>query len=255
MRPLATVRTSDIDGSVAWFSGDPVQNPTLRGVETTGWKARRIPHLRVRLSRIETFQADAIRTTPTLNGSAMDMEVLVRSRVDLQVKETWSNAGVNGIPEGENVFGSIALLRDRLDLAVENEEVIFSYEYFDDTTGAWVVSDLNNKTRTNEQGIASFEWAFAGQSCDGNECSGVWRITAFYPGSTYFAPSQDNITHEITYKKAETLSGDTGLLTPGNLLGFAIVLMALLIAGAIYYQRVQERRQKCKPCVVFSPMR
>ena len=244
VRPLATVRTSDIDGSVAWFSGDPVQNPTLRGVETTGGKLEGFRTLRVAFEPDRNVPGGCDKdNSNALNGSAMDMEVLVRSRVDLQVKETWSNAGVNGIPEGENVFGSIALLRDRLDLAVENEEVIFSYEYFDDTTGAWVVSDLNNKTRTNEQGIASFEWAFAGQSCDGNECSGVWRITAFYPGSTYFAPSQDNITHEITYKKAETLSGDTGLLTPGNLLGFAIVLMALLIAGAIYYQRVQERRQ------------
>jgi hypothetical protein len=33
------------------------------------------------------------------------------------------------------------------------------------------------------------------------------------------------------------------LLSPGNLLIFAIITMALLIAGAIYYQRVQERRQ------------
>jgi len=241
---LATVRTSDIDGSVEWFSGDPDQNPTLRGVETTGGKLEGFRTLRVAFEPDRNVPGGCDKdNSNALNGSAMDIEILVRSRVDLQVKETWSNAGTNGIPEGQPVFGSIALLRDRLDLAVENEEVIFSYEYFDDATNQWVVSDLNNKTRTNEQGIATFEWAFAGRSCDGNECSGVWRITAFYPGSTYFAPSQDNITHEITYKKADALSGDSGLLTPGNLLGFAIVLMALLIAGAIYYQRVQERRQ------------
>ena len=118
----------------------------------------------------------------------MDIEVLVRSRVDLQVKQTWSNSGANGAPEGKLIVGQIALLRDRLDLAVENEEVIFAYEFFDDETGEWVVSDLNNKTRTNEQGVAGFEWSFIGQSCDGNPCSGVWRITAYYPGSTYFAP-------------------------------------------------------------------
>jgi len=244
VRPLATVRTSDIDGSVEWFSGDPLQNPTLRGVETTGGKLEGFRTLRVAFEPDRSIPGGCDKdNSNALNGSSMDLEVLVRSRVDLQVKETWAYSGANGIDEGELVTGQIALLRDRLDLAVENEEVIFSYEYFDNTLGEWVVSDLNNKTRTNEQGVASFEWAFAGPTCDGTECEGLWRITAFYPGSTYFAPSQDNITHQIKYMKAETLSGDTGLLSPGNLLIFAIITMALLIAGAIYYQRVQERRQ------------
>ena len=180
-----------------------------------------------------------------LNGSAMDIEILVRSRVDLQVKQTWSN---NGVDVDTPIIGEIALLRDRLDLAVENEEVIFAYEFYGDTDddgieGAWVVSDLNNKTRTNEQGVATFEWSFVGQSCDGTPCSGQWRITAYYPGSTYFAPSQDNITHEIIYQKADALDASGGLFSPGNLIGFTIVLMALLIAGAIYYQRVQQQRQ------------
>ena len=244
VRPLATVRTSDIDGTVEWFSGDPVQNPTLRGVETTGGKLEGFRTLRVAFEPDRNIPGGCDKdSSNALNGSAMDIEVLVRSRVDLQVKQTWSNSGANGAPEGKLITGQIALLRDRLDLAVENEEVIFAYEFFDDETGQWVVSDLNNKTRTNEQGIASFEWSFVGQSCDGNPCSGVWRITAYYPGSTYFAPSQDNITHEITYKKAEALGDAGGLFSPSNLIGFAIVLMALLIAGAIYYQRVQQQRQ------------
>ena len=84
---------------------------------------------------------------------------------------------------------------------------------------------------------------FVGRSCDGTECTGEWRITAYYPGSTYFAASQNNITHEITYKKAEALGASSGLFSPGNLIGFAVILMALLIAGAIYYQRVQQQRQ------------
>jgi hypothetical protein len=244
VRPLATVRTSDIDGTVEWFSGDPTQNPTLRGVETTGGKLEGFRTLRVAFEPDRNIPGGCDKdNSNALNGSAMDMEVLVRSRVDLQVKETWSNSGSNGISEGELVYGEIALLRDRLDLAVENEEVIFAYEYYDDLTGSWIVSDLNNKTRTNEQGVASFDWLFVGKDCDGTPCTGVWRITAYYSGSTYFAPSQDNITHEITWKEAEALGGSNGLLSPGNLLGFAIVLMALLIAGAIYYQRVQERRQ------------
>ena len=244
IRPLATVRTSDIDGTVEWFSGDPTQNPTLRGVETTGGKLEGFRTLRVAFEPDRNVPGGCDKdNSNALNGSAMDLQVLVRSRVDLQVKQTWSNSGANGVDEGQPVYGEIALLRDRLDLAVENEEVIFSYQYFDDATGEWVVSDLNNKSRTNEQGIASFEWAFDGKNCDGQPCTGMWRITAFYPGSTYFSPSQDNITHEVSYKKADAAAAGSGLLSPGNLLGFAIVLMALLIAGAIYYQRVQERRQ------------
>ncbi|MGB0312334.1 MAG: DUF4129 domain-containing protein, partial [Poseidonia sp.] len=246
IRPLATVRTSDIDGSVEWFSGDPLQNPTLRGVETTGGKLEGFRTLRVAFEPDRNIPGGCDKdNSNALNGSAMDIEILVRSRVDLQVKQTWSN---NGVDTDTLIVGEIALLRDRLDLAVENEEVIFAYEYYGDTDedgieDAWIVSNLNNKTRTNEQGVAMFEWAFVGQSCDGTPCSGQWRITAYYPGSTYFAPSQDNITHEIIYQKADNLDASGGLFSPGNLIGFAIVLMALLIAGAIYYQRVQQQRQ------------
>ena len=246
IRPLATVRTSDIDGSVEWFSGDPLQNPTLRGVETTGGKLEGFRTLRVAFEPDRNIPGGCDKdNSNALNGSAMDIEILVRSRVDLQVKQTWSN---NGVDTDTLIVGEIALLRDRLDLAVENEEVIFAYEFYGDTDedgieDAWVVSDLNNKTRTNEQGVAMFEWSFVGQSCDGTPCSGQWRITAYYPGSTYFAPSQDNITHEIIYQKADNLDASGGLFSPGNLIGFAIVLMALLIAGAIYYQRVQQQRQ------------
>ena len=244
VRPLATVRTSDIDGTVEWFSGDPQQNPTLRGVETTGGKLEGFRTLRVAFEPDRNIPGGCDKdSSNALNGSAMDIEVLVRSRVDLQVKQTWSNSGANGADEGDLIYGEIALLRDRLDLAVENEEVIFAYEFFDTESGNWVVSDLNNKTRTNEQGTASFEWSFVGRSCDGTECTGEWRITAYYPGSTYFAASQNNITHEITYKKAEALGASSGLFSPGNLIGFAVILMALLIAGAIYYQRVQQQRQ------------
>ena len=244
VRPLATVRTSDIDGTVEWFSGDPQQNPTLRGVETTGGKLEGFRTLRVAFEPDRNIPGGCDKdSSNALNGSAMDIEVLVRSRVDLQVKQTWSNSGANGADEGDLIYGEIALLRDRLDLAVENEEVIFAYEFFDTETGNLVVSDLNNKTRTNEQGTASFEWSFVGRSCDGTECTGEWRITAYYPGSTYFAASQNNITHEITYKKAEALGASSGLFSPGNLIGFAVILMALLIAGAIYYQRVQQQRQ------------
>ena len=62
------------------------QNPTLRGVETTGGELEGFRLLRV------AFEPDANvvggcneDSSGTLNGSHMDIVVLVRSRVDIQV--------------------------------------------------------------------------------------------------------------------------------------------------------------------------
>jgi len=176
-----------------------------------------------------------------LNGSFSDVNILVRSRVDLQVKQTWSFIGDNGLFEGDPVIGEVALLRDRLDLAVENEEIIFLRQYFS-ADGEWV-TEGENKSKTNEQGVARFEWAFDGRICEGQECEGRWRIIAYYPGSTFFAPSDDNITHEIQWSEPVSLSSNTGFFTPANTMALVILLMALVIGGALYYQRSQARRQ------------
>ena len=241
VRPIATIRTSNIDGTIEWFSGDPLQNPTLKGVETTGGKTEGYRTLRV------AFEPDANvpggcdkDASSALNGSFTDVNILVRSRVDLQVKQTWSYIGDNGLFEGDIVVGEVALLRDRLDLAVENEEIIFLRQYFDN--GSWV-TDGDNKSKTNEQGVARFEWAFDGRSCGGKDCDGRWRIIAYYPGSTFFAPSDDDITHEIQWSEPVSLSSSTGFFTPGNTMALVILLMALVIGGALYYQRAQARRQ------------
>ena len=241
VRPIATIRTSNVDGTIEWFSGDPLQNPTLKGVETTGGKTEGYRTLRV------AFEPDANvpggcdkDASSALNGSFTDVNILVRSRVDLQVKQTWSYIGDNGLFEGDIVIGEVALLRDRLDLAVENEEVIFLRQYFDN--GSWV-TDGDNKSKTNEQGVARFEWAFDGRSCGGKDCDGRWRIIAYYPGSTFFAPSDDNITHEIQWSEPVSLSSSAGFFTPGNTMALVILLMALVIGGALYYQRAQARRQ------------
>jgi hypothetical protein len=242
IKPIATITTSNIDGTIEWFSGDPLQNPTLKGVETTGGKTEGYRTLRVAFEPDSNVPGGCDKdASSALNSSFMDVNILVRSRVDLQVKQTWSYVGDNGLYEGDIVVGEVALLRDRLDLAVENEEIRFLRQYYSDD-GEWV-TEGENKSKTNEQGVARFEWAFDGRTCEGQTCEGRWRIIAYYPGSTFFAQSSDNITHEIQWGEPISLQSNTGFFTPGNTMAFIILLMALLIGGALYYQRSQARRQ------------
>ena len=99
-----------------------------------------------------------------------------------------------------------------------------------------------NKTVTNEQGIARFEWSFDGRSCDGVECTGEWQVIAVYAGSQNFQASPNNITFAVDYKAASEVEAK-GFFSPENAMAFSIVLMALLVASALYYRRVMSRRQ------------
>ena len=243
IRPIATIRTNDLDGTVEWFSGDPLQNPSLRGVELTGGKKEGFRTLKVAFEPDFNVPGGCDKDVENvLNGSEVEMEVLVRSRVDLQVETNWYYGGEAGIPEGTLVIGEVALLRDRLDIAIENEEIQFIRQYRNET-GAWVtMSAATNKTVTNEQGIARFEWSFDGRSCDGVECTGEWQVIAVYAGSQNFQASQNNITFAVDYKAAAEVEAK-GFFSPENAMAFSIVLMALLVAGALYYRRVMSRRQ------------
>ena len=243
VRPLSSIQTRESDGMVEWFSGDPSQNPGLKGVETTGGELEGFRLLRVAFEPDLNVPGGCDKdTSNVLNGSHMDIVVLVRSRVDLQVKDSWSHVNNNGLDTGDNVHGEIALLRDRLDLAVENEEIFFVREYWDSDAMEWVVEG-RNESYTNEQGIASFDWAFAGKTCEGEPCGGDWRIKAYYPGSTFFAESSDNITHEVHYQKASVSDQSGGIFTPSTIMAIIIVLLGAAIAGVMYYQRVIARRQ------------
>ena len=249
IRPLASISTRDGDGMVEWFSGDPSQNPGLQGVETTGGELEGFRLLRVAFEPNLNVPGGCDKdSSNVLNGSHMDIVVLVRSRVDLQVKTSWSALNDNGVDEGEEVFGEVALLRDRLDLAVEGQEVLFIREYWNGTE--WIEEGINESI-TSEQGVASFSWKFS-KECDDpdeNPCDGDWRIRAYYPGSTLFAEST-NITHEVHHHESEiTESAGFCVLglclddNPSTIMAFVIVLLAGLIAGVMYYQRVVARRQ------------
>ncbi|MDP6235807.1 MAG: hypothetical protein QF364_08200, partial [Candidatus Poseidoniaceae archaeon] len=113
---------------------------------------------------------------------------------------------------GELVVGEVALLRDRLDLAIENEKVSFQCQYYS-FSGEWVTELVINST-TNEQGIAGFEWEFEGRTCEGQPCPGVWRIIAHYPGSMFFSPPQDNISFELQYK--QPVKSDSNVVDAGS---------------------------------------
>jgi hypothetical protein len=249
VRPLASINTRESDGMVEWFSGDPSQNPSLKGVETTGGVLEGYRLLRVAFEPEINVPGGCDKdSSNVLNGSSMDIIVLVRSRVDLQVKTTWSHTGANGLDTDGMVHGEIALLRDRLDLAVENEEIWFVRQYWDSNNLEWV-TEGRNESYTNEQGVASFHWTYSGKTCEGEPCGGDWRIIAYYPGSTFYAESTDNITHEVHYKEkvitesASWCIGPVCIDNPSWLMAMVIILLAGAIAGVMYYQRVIARRQ------------
>jgi hypothetical protein len=133
-------------------------------------------------------------------------------------------------------------MRDAYNLAIENEEIFFIREYWDSDSMEWVVEG-RNESYTNEQGHASFDWEFAGKTCAGEPCGGDWRITAYYPGTTFYTEASQNISQNVNYLKASSGDGSEGLFTPSSIMALIIVLLGAAIAGVMYYQRVIARRQ------------
>ena len=215
IRPISSINTNELDGMIEWFSGNSSQNPTLRGVETTGGKTEGFRILRVAYEPTEdlsNYGGCGEDSSDTLNGSHIDIVVLIKSRVDFQVLQSWSFVDENGLSEGDLVAGEVVLIRDRLDLAVENETVSFLRQYYS-YSEEWVTEVVINST-TNEQGRAGFEWEFDGKTCEGQPCPGLWRIIAHHPGSLFFPPFQDNISHEVQYK--QPVKSDSNVVDAGT---------------------------------------
>ena len=215
IRPISSINTSESDGMIEWFSGNPSQNPSLRGVETTGGKLEGFRILRVAYEPTEdlsNYGGCGEDSSDTLNGSNMDVVVLVRSRVDIRVSQSWSYVDENGLSGGELVIGEVVLFRDKPEITIENEKVSFQCQYYS-YSEEWVTELVINST-TNEQGIAGFEWEFEGRTCEGQPCPGVWRIIAHYQGSMFFAPFQDNISFELQY--IQPVKSDSNVVDAGS---------------------------------------
>ena len=109
-RPIATAITADGSGEVDWFSGDPEDNPSRRGVEPNGDQLEGFRTVRVAYEPNKELPGGCrAETTPVVNGSYMDIEVLVRSRVDILLKDHWSNSA--GYQPGDEITGGVTFLR------------------------------------------------------------------------------------------------------------------------------------------------
>ena len=115
-----------------------------------------------------------------LNGSFAELDVLVRSRVDMQVETTWYRGGAAGVPENTPIIGEVALLRDRIDVSIENEEIQFIRQYRDET-GAWVtMPGGTNNSITNEQGILNLYFLFINKKYSELDLYIDGKLTYFY---------------------------------------------------------------------------
>ena len=213
--PVITVTTSE-NGTIEWFSGDAYQNPTLRGVETTGGKLEGLRTIRLAYEPqggiTSGCEADS---SGNLSSSYNDIEVLVRSRTDLQLRQKWGYIDADrvdadgdglhdsveeyGTRDGDAVTGEVVLLRDRLDLAVVDENIMFKFDYYSESEESWIF-DHEELYPTNFQGIANLNWSakyISNDDCSGDSCHVKWRITALYPGSENFSPASCNITFEL----------------------------------------------------------
>ena len=248
-RPIATSTTQDGTGGIEWFSGDPDDNPSRRGVEPTTDKMEGFRIVRIAYEPNKELPGGCrAETTPVVNGSFIDIEVLVRSRVDILLKDHWSNP--DGYQQGQWINGSVAILRDRLDLAVEDQFVMFTLQYWDAAAGEWVDSNVQKPT-TNELGVAHFSFEYYGNdlpgevACsDGGPCveAGQWRVIIWFEGDHEFEEEYLNNTPTI-YLGQPIKASQTSFWTwqAMTIIGIALAFAALI--GAIMYRNYVERRR------------
>ena len=247
-RPLAHDFTDDMAGTIFWYSADPEKNPTQQGVGPSGGRLEGFRLLRVAYEPDLEVPGGCDREFNALvNGSHDEILVLVRSRVELQVKDIWARDPAGGYREGENVYGSVAVIRDRLDVAVENEIVEFVPQYWNGSEWIDFWEEINAST-TDEQGIAEFNWRHRGDDCGDTvseaDCTGEWRIVARFPGSRFFAPADSEITGEVSqFSGVDTDTGVSVLNNPVVQVSILAFGLAALLILALTYRRLSQGRR------------
>ena len=252
-RPIGTMITEDGTGTVKWFSGDPEDNPSRRGIEPDGESLEGFRTLRVAYEPDRELPGGCrAETTPVVNSSFMDIEVLVRSRVDILLKEQWADP--IGYKPGDDITGSVAILRDRLDVAVAGETVIFKIQYWNGT--GWINIPPQYDV-TNEQGEAEFNFTYLGEDVPfSGECGqldtfgnpwpcavdGQWRVTVHFQESSFYQGEDLENTPLIRMDTTQP-EGQASFLTAQVTVVLLIALSFALLIGAIMYRNYAERRR------------
>ena len=243
-RPFATAITQDGTGEIEWYSGDPEDNPSRKGVEPSGQKLEGFRTIRIAYEPTKELPGGCkAETTPVVNGSYEDIEVLVRSKVDILLKDHWARA--EGYQEGDIVTGKVSILRDRLDVSVEGETVIFTFQYWNGT--GYVTNNVEYSV-TNEKGEANFSFVYSGKEVPGetkgNELAvnGQWRVLVHFQESAFFQEEFLNSTPTIELGEIAA-SSNTDFWTFRVLTILGIMASFVLLIGAIMYRNYNERRR------------
>jgi plastocyanin len=241
-RPMATIVTEDGSGEVSWYSGDPEDNPSRRGVEPNGNQLEGFRTIRVAYEPDKEIPGGCrAESNPVVNSSYVDVEVLVRSRVDILLKEHWSNP--QGYQEGDVISGAVAILRDRLDITVEGEQVVFTIQYWNGS--GWETHDVEYLI-TNEQGVANFSFIYTAEEIPGElektAEDGKWRVLVQFQESAFFEGEYLNNTPVIALG-GDINVGKQSFFTSQILIISAISISVAALVGAVMYQNYRERRK------------
>ncbi len=264
--PVATAWTNDETGEIEWFSGEDGVEVEVQDVNNPeGYRLLRVAY-EPDPPGGETPGGCRAEPNAPVESSYADQIVLVRSRVDMVVKDPWtSQNGYLEYDDGDKcansdydgsypcvVTGSVAILRDRFDSAVVGVPVNFTFEYLA-LNGDWTLYS-KQYILTDERGVANFSWQYPGLNVPGQEecdiddeetfCAtdGWWRITASFDGTQNFqglgAYNHTRVVSLGAGPDAGPSGWDWKIMLP--------VIMAFLFAsiiGAVMYKRYSERRR------------
>ena len=215
--PISTT-ISDENGNFDWHP----QNPRIEFEELEGFHTVRI-EFEPETSVAEGCESDA---GGGFEGSTHDIEVLVRSKVDILIKENWAKA--RGYAEGEIVEGEVVILRDRVDLTVEGQIVEFHKMFWNDSE--WKTASIDRYV-TDQDGSANFSFEYSkfnvsqhqGLSAD----EGKWAVFVHFENTNDLHPlfvekwlnSTPVIipcTPSLLESDCESTSEETAVQTPVN---------------------------------------